>query len=169
MVQTVENESKGTETGKKSSRIQEKVGKLGSDIDNLTKKTGNEASKLAKNINSEIKSLSSEIKSIDVKDEVKHTLIPPNTFSILAGTFDNPSITIINPSGYVMDPGEGRPLQEMPISAVALAESIIRDYCSGLLGFALDKSMFPILFILTLSSTTSTIALTPSPRDAFVA
>ncbi|WP_292391796.1 hypothetical protein [Methanosarcina sp. UBA5] len=70
MAQTMENESKGTEAGKKS-RIQDKVGKLGNDIDTLAKKTGDEAFKLAKNINTEIKSISEEIKSIDVKDEVK--------------------------------------------------------------------------------------------------
>ncbi len=71
MAETMKSESKGTETGKKSSRIQEKVSKLGRDIDILANKSGDEASKLAKSINSEIKSLSGEIKSIDVKDEVK--------------------------------------------------------------------------------------------------
>lgn len=71
MVTAKANESKESETSKKSFNLHEKVGKLGTDIDTLAKKTGDEASKLAKNINGDIKSLAAEMKSIDVKDEVK--------------------------------------------------------------------------------------------------
>lgn len=48
MVTTKESATKETESSKKSSKIQEKVGKLGNDIDALAKKTGDEASKMAK-------------------------------------------------------------------------------------------------------------------------
>lgn len=71
MVNTNESTTKETEPAKKSSKIQETVGKLGNDIDTLAKRTGDEAAKLAKNINAEIKTIAGEIKSIDAKNEIK--------------------------------------------------------------------------------------------------
>ena len=64
--------------------------------------------------------------------EVKPTS-HPGIFDIPAGTYDNPSVTIIGTSSWFKDVGENQPPLEIPNSAVVVAESVINDYCNGLI------------------------------------
>ncbi len=82
----------------------------------------------------------------DIGPEKKHT-IQPGTFYIKSGTYEVPSITIIGPSSWWRDIDEQQPLLEITNSSIQVADSIVNDYCNGLLGFDSDKK--PGLFYLT--------------------
>jgi hypothetical protein len=82
----------------------------------------------------------------DIIKERKHTL-NPGEWSIPAGKIDFPSVTVIGVSSWWQDLGDQRPAQEIPVSSVAIAESLIRDYCSGLLGASVDTAMPGLFYI----------------------
>lgn len=58
--------------------------------------------------------------------EVKNT-IEPGLFEIPPGRLDNPSILVVGSSSWWSYSGDTRPTIEVPISSVAIAESIIKD------------------------------------------
>jgi hypothetical protein len=66
-------------------------------------------------------------------DEVKPT-IQPGRFIIPPGTLDKPSTLIVYPSSWWRDMDEDQPLLEFPVWSIAVAESIVKDYCGGILG-----------------------------------
>lgn len=76
--------------------------------------------------------------------EIKYT-IQPGIFHLEPGSFENPSILVVTPSSYWLDRSEEEPLLEIPNSSVQVADSIVRDFCSGLLGCNMADSM-PGLF-----------------------
>lgn len=76
--------------------------------------------------------------------EVKYT-IEPGTFVIEPGTMENPSTLIIGPSSWWKEIDDKQPLLEIPNSSVAIADSVIRDYCSGLVGYR-ERDAMPGLF-----------------------
>lgn len=59
--------------------------------------------------------------------------IQPGVFEILPGTFDKPSILVIGPSSWWKEVDENQPLLEIPCSSIQVADSIVMDYCNGLL------------------------------------
>lgn len=66
-------------------------------------------------------------------DEIKPT-IQPGRFKISAGSIEKPSILVVGPSSWWKDMGdENQPLLEIPNSSIQVANSIVRDYCNGLL------------------------------------
>jgi len=66
--------------------------------------------------------------------EIKPT-IQPGVFIIPPGSNEKPGILTVGPSSWWHDVDENMPLLEIPSSSVSIAESIIKDYCNGLLGF----------------------------------
>lgn len=58
--------------------------------------------------------------------ETKHT-IDPSKFEIAAGRLESPSVLVVGSSSWWAFYGDGRPSIEVPISSVAIAESIIHD------------------------------------------
>jgi hypothetical protein len=78
--------------------------------------------------------------------EVKPT-IQPGVFDIPAGTFIKPATLTVGTSSWWREIDENQPLLEIPISSVQVADSVVRDYCNGLLGFRSDD-MMPGLFYL---------------------
>lgn len=64
--------------------------------------------------------------------EVKST-IQPGTFDIEAGSYEKPSILIVESSSWWKETDENQPLLEIPQSSILVANSIVRDYCIGLL------------------------------------
>jgi hypothetical protein len=70
--------------------------------------------------------------------EVKFT-IQPGRFVIPAGTFENPSQLIVGPSSWWAEIDHTQPLLEIPTSAPAIADSVVRDYCNSLLGYSPDN------------------------------
>jgi len=78
-------------------------------------------------------------------DELKHTL-QPGRFIIEPGTYDKPAILTVGPSSWWRELDEQQPLLEIPVSSIQIAESIVVDYCNGLLASNMSDCM-PGLFI----------------------
>jgi hypothetical protein len=66
-------------------------------------------------------------------DETKPT-IQPGRFIIPPGTFENPAVLVVLPSSWWRDIDEDQPLLELPVSSIAVADSVVKDYCQGILG-----------------------------------
>lgn len=90
----------------------------------------------------------STIASIFPKElnEVKET-ISPGKFTIQAGTYEKPSILVIGPSSWWREIDEKQPLLEITNSSVQVAESIVKDYCKGLLAYNAADSMPGIFWV----------------------
>lgn len=78
--------------------------------------------------------------------EVKHT-IQPGIFELAPGTLDNPSILVVGSSSWWRDIDDDQPLLEIPVSSVNIADSVVRDYCNGLIACDMNMIM-PGLFFL---------------------
>lgn len=76
--------------------------------------------------------------------ETKPTL-EPGVFNLGPGSFDRPSILVVGPSSWWREVDEEQPLIEIPTSAVLIAESIVNDYCNGILACDMAETM-PGLF-----------------------
>lgn len=78
--------------------------------------------------------------------ETKPTISPGN-FLIPAGNYENPSTTVIGPSSWWREIDEDQPLLEIPCSSVQVADSIIKDYCNGILGCDMAGAMPGLFYI----------------------
>jgi hypothetical protein len=79
-------------------------------------------------------------------NEEKVTLYP-GKFKIPAGTFENPAVLTIGSSSWWKDYDFEQPLLEIVNSSIQIADSIIKDYCNGMLGFS-GESMPGLFFVL---------------------
>ncbi len=79
-------------------------------------------------------------------NERKHT-IQPGFFHIDKGSIENPSRLVVGPSSWWKEVDENQPMLEIPTSAVVIADSIINDFCNGLLGCNMGDSMPGLMFI----------------------
>lgn len=77
--------------------------------------------------------------------ETKHTIFP-GVFDIPAGSPTKPSVTIVGPSSWFRDMGEDMPAIEIPNNAVQVANSIVTDYCNGMI--EVDRDAGPGLFFI---------------------
>jgi len=77
----------------------------------------------------------------------KKITIQPGTFELGPGSFDKPSVLVVGPSSWWREIDENQPLLEIPLSSIQIADSIVRDYCNGLLGCNMSDLM-PGLFYL---------------------
>src|SRR5260221_14409158 len=80
-------------------------------------------------------------------DETKHT-IEPGKFHIKAGTYENPSILVVGSSSWWKDIDVDQPMLEIPVSSIQIADSVIKDYCNGMLGCNMGDCMPGLFFIL---------------------
>jgi hypothetical protein len=71
----------------------------------------------------------------------------PGIFVIPAGTFDKPATLVVGPSSWWREFDEQQPLLEIPVSSIQVADSVVKDYCNGLLGCDMSGKM-PGLFYL---------------------
>ena len=78
--------------------------------------------------------------------EVKHT-IEPGKFEIEPGSLENPAILHVNTSSWWKNFDE-QPRLEIPVSSVSIAESIIRDWCNGMLACDMSTAMPGLFFAL---------------------
>lgn len=78
--------------------------------------------------------------------ETKSTM-QPGLFQLPPGSLENPSILVVGTSSWWRDIDENQPLLEIPVSSVQVADSIVRDYCNGLLACNMGDQM-PGLFYL---------------------
>src|SRR5258706_9506503 len=65
-------------------------------------------------------------------EETKYT-IQPGVFKIPAGSYKEPSTLVVGPSSWWKELDESQPLLEIPVSSITIADSIVRDYCNGIL------------------------------------
>ena len=79
-------------------------------------------------------------------DEVKHT-IQPGRFIIEPGTYDNPSFLEVGTSSWWMERDPSQPFMEIPVSSIAVANSVVIDYCNGLLGYKPNISMPGLFYV----------------------
>lgn len=79
-------------------------------------------------------------------NEVKET-IQPGRFKVLAGTYSNPAVVPVGPSSWWKDTDVEQPLLEIPVSAVQIAQSLIVDYCNGMLACDMAGSMPGLFFV----------------------
>lgn len=70
-------------------------------------------------------------------NEYKHT-IQPGFFHLDKGSVENPAILIVGPSSWWRDIGEEMPLIEIPNGAMLVADSVVKDYCQGMLEITED-------------------------------
>src|SRR5712664_3042305 len=68
-----------------------------------------------------------------VIDEYKHT-IEPGKFHIDSGSYENPSTLIVGSSSWWKDIDIDQPMLEIPVSSIQIAESVVKDYCNGMVG-----------------------------------
>lgn len=79
--------------------------------------------------------------------EFKYT-IERGEFHIPKGTYDNPAILVVGGSSWWKDYDVEQPLLEIPVSSIVLSESIVKDYCNGMLGCDMDTAMPGLFFVL---------------------
>lgn len=73
--------------------------------------------------------------------------IEPGVFKIPAGNITNPGVLTIGPSSWWKDVDIDQPLLEIPVSAVRVAESIIKDYSNGILGVNMGDRMLGLFYL----------------------
>lgn len=78
--------------------------------------------------------------------EKKHT-IQPGVFELQPGSYENPSTLVVGPSSWWKEIDENQPLLEIPHSSIIVADSIIKDYCNGLLACDMGNNMPGLFFI----------------------
>jgi hypothetical protein len=79
-------------------------------------------------------------------DERKPT-IEPGRFVIEAGSIEHPQILVVGSSSWWKEIDEEQPLLEIPNSSIQVANSIVTDYCNGLLACNMADSMPGIFWV----------------------
>ncbi len=80
-------------------------------------------------------------------EETKVTLYP-GKFIIPSGTFENPGILVLGSSSWWKDYDFEQPLLEIVNSSIQIADSVIKDYCNGMLGCNMSDAMPGLFFVL---------------------
>jgi hypothetical protein len=83
----------------------------------------------------------------DILDEIKHTIYP-GKFEIPAGTYEHPSLLVVGSSSWWNKFDSEKPAIEIVNSSIQVAESVIKDYCNGILGCNMEDSMPGLFFVL---------------------
>lgn len=79
--------------------------------------------------------------------EIKHT-IEPGRFHIPAGSLENPGVTVVGSSSWWKDIDVDQPMLEIPVSSIQIADSVIKDYCNGVLGCNMGDCMPGLFYVL---------------------
>lgn len=80
-------------------------------------------------------------------DEFKYT-IQPGRFIIEPGTFQNPSTLVVGSSSWWREIDEDQPLLEIPQSSVQVADSVVRDYCIGVIEYNGEEASPGLFYVL---------------------
>jgi|SRR6185437_3479763 len=78
--------------------------------------------------------------------EVKPTIFP-GSFTIEAAPDNDFTILIIGPSSWFKEMEEGQPFLEIQSSSIIMAQSLITDFCNGLIGCDMVDAMPGLFFI----------------------
>lgn len=79
-------------------------------------------------------------------DEVKPT-IDPGRFIIEAGSYEKPALLVVGISSWWRDVNPDEPLLEIPQSSITVADSIVKDYCNGILACNMGDAMPGLFYI----------------------
>lgn len=79
-------------------------------------------------------------------NETKPT-IEPGYFHIDAGSRESPALLVVGPSSWWREIDPEQPLLELPVWSVQVADSIVRDFCNGLVCYIPDESSPGIAWI----------------------
>lgn len=73
--------------------------------------------------------------------------IQPGIFELAPGTYEKPSILVVGSSSWWREIDENQPLLEIPVSSIQVADSVVKDYCNGLLGCNMGDQMPGLFYI----------------------
>jgi hypothetical protein len=79
--------------------------------------------------------------------EVKFT-IEPGVFDLEAGTMDKPATLVVGSSSWWKDVDVEQPLLEIPVGSVVIANSVVNDYCNGIVGCNMADAMPGLFFVM---------------------
>lgn len=79
-------------------------------------------------------------------DEKKHTL-QPGRWIIPPGSYEKPTCLTVGPSSWWREIDPEQPLLEIPVASILVADSIVRDYCVGMLGCDMGAKMPGLFYI----------------------
>jgi hypothetical protein len=79
--------------------------------------------------------------------EVKHT-ISPGMFEIQPGSYEKPAHLVVGTSSWWREVDDEQPLLEIPCSSIQVAESIVRDYCNGIVACNMGDKMPGLFYIM---------------------
>lgn len=79
-------------------------------------------------------------------DEFKWTIFP-GRFNVLPGSYEKPSLLVVGPSSWWREIDEEQPALEIPSSSIQIADSIVKDYCNGILGCNMSDSMPGLFYV----------------------
>lgn len=79
--------------------------------------------------------------------EERKPTIQPGFFEIQPGTYDRPSVLVVGPSSWWKEIDENQPLLEIPHSSIQIADSIVKDYCNGILACDMAENMPGLFYI----------------------
>jgi hypothetical protein len=71
--------------------------------------------------------------------------LTPEWYHIEAGSVEKPAILVVGTARWWKDTSPEEPLIEIPVSSIQVADSVVTDYCNGILGCDMDQAM-PGLF-----------------------
>lgn len=80
-------------------------------------------------------------------NEKKET-IEPGRFHIGPGEPEHPAILVVGSSSWWKDIDVDQPMLEIPVSSIQVADSIIKDYCNGMLGCNMADQMPGLFYVL---------------------
>jgi len=78
--------------------------------------------------------------------ERKYT-IQPGVFELTPGSYEKPALLVVGPSSWWKEIDENQPLLEIPHSSIVVADSVVKDYCNGLIACDMADCMPGLFFI----------------------
>lgn len=77
----------------------------------------------------------------------KKATIQPSDYEIAPGFPESPAILVVTSASWWREIDENQPLLEIPVSSVQVADSVVRDYCNGLLACNMSDKMPGLFYI----------------------
>ena len=74
--------------------------------------------------------------------------VQPGVFELKPGSFDNPAILVVGPSSWWREVDIDQPLLEIPVSSIQIADSVVKDYCNGLLACNMSDMMPGLFYVM---------------------
>lgn len=73
--------------------------------------------------------------------------IQPGVFDISAGSYEKPAVLVVGTNSWWREIDESMPLLEIPVSSVNVADSVVVDYCNGVIVFDPNESMPGLFYV----------------------